>query len=161
MPHSVASADGLCTIQVAPDAERQCSAWHVGRYSYTVDGTFQASITFVPEARSVTVTARTHTVERGAHLRLHGLLEYGTGGQPPQIGFTDMPVKVLARPDRRHPFEQIATAATGKGRGGAWPWWLDLHPKRTAIYIAEVTYQPGQEWWQNAASRPFKVRVSR
>jgi hypothetical protein len=134
----------------------------VGEYAYTVDGTMQASITFVPQGRSVTLTARSHELKLGAHLRLHGLLDYGTGGRRPCC-FTDMPVLVLARHDRHHSFKQVANAATGEfGAGGTngWPWWLDLHPKTTTIYIAEVIYQPdtGQAW-QNATSKPFKIVV--
>lgn len=163
--HTVIFADGLCSIQVPPGEEMGCStAWHVGQYSYTVDGTMQASITFVPQSRSVTLTARSHTLKRGAHLRLHGLLDYGTGSSVTTCCyFTGMPVMVLARRDRHHPFQQVANAATGRlGAGGtnSWPWWLDIHPKATTIYIAEVNYQPdsGQEW-QNATSKPFKVVV--
>ena len=41
-------------------------------------------------------------------------------------------VKVLARHDRHHPFQQVANAATGElGAGGTngWPWWLEVPPK--------------------------------
>ena len=160
--HTVTFANGLCSIQVPPGETLGCPIpWQVGQYSYTVDGTMQASITFVPQSRSVMLTARSHMLRRGVHLRLHGLLDYGTGSLAPG-GFTDMPVMVLARHDRHHPFRQVANAATGElGAGGnGWPWWLDVHPKTTTIYIAEVNYQPDSgQAWQNATSKPFKVVV--
>jgi hypothetical protein len=81
-----------------------------------VDGTSQASITYVPDPRTMTLTASSHTIKRGAHLHLHGLLSYGTESTPlPGVGayFTSMPVTVLALHDRHHPFQQIANAATG------------------------------------------------
>lgn len=160
--HTVTFANGLCSIQVPPGETLGCPIpWQVGQYSYAVDGTMQASITFVPQSRSVTLTARSHMLRRGAHLRLHGLLDYGT--DIATCCFTDMPVMVLARHDRHHPFQQVANAATGKlGAGGTngWPWWLDVHPKTTTIYIAEVNYQPDSgQAWQNATSKPFKVVV--
>jgi hypothetical protein len=129
--HTVTFADGVCSLQVEPGGYGECSIdFQAGRYSYTVDGTTQASITFVLAGRSVTLRARSHTIRRGSPLRLHGLLDYDTGGNPP-VGFTDVPVAVLARHDRHHPFRQIATAATGEKGTGGWPWWLDLRPKRT------------------------------
>jgi hypothetical protein len=151
-------------MQVAPSEIGQCHVpWQIGRYAYTVDGTIQASVTFVPEGRTVTLMARSHTIKSGAFLRLHGVLHFDTAGPPPHFGFTDMPVMVLARHDRHHPFRQIANAATGRfeaaGANG-WPWWLDLHPKRTTTYIAEVNAQPDSgQFWQNATSKPFKVSV--
>jgi hypothetical protein len=162
--HTVTFADGLCSLQVAPGQIGRCPIpWQVGQYTYTVDGSAQASITFLPEGRSVTLTAKSHMIKQGAHLLLHGLLNYGTGSIPPGP-FTDTPVMVLARPDRHHPFQQIATAATGRleSHGGGWPWWLGVHPTRTTIYIAEATDQPelGQVW-TNATSKPFRVVVRR
>lgn len=165
--HTVTLADGLCSIQVPPGATMGCpTAWDVGRYAYAVDGTIQASVTMVPAARTVTLTASSHTTRRGAHLHLHGLLSYGTGEAEPDPFpyFTFMPVMVLARHDRHHPFRQIANAATGSlirlADTDDWPWWLDLHPRTTIIYIAEVDYEPDSgQVWQNAMSKPFKVVV--
>jgi hypothetical protein len=168
--HTVTFANGLCSIQVPPGATMGCpNAWDVGRYVYTVDGTSQASITYTPDPRSVTLTAASHTIRRGAHLHLHGLLSYGT--EPtnlPGVGeyFTFMPVTVLARHGRHHAFRQIANAATGSlalrlgDHTDVWPWWLDLHPNTTTTYIAEVNYQPDAgQIWQNAMSKPFTVVV--
>ena len=104
----------------------------MGQYAYTVDGTSPASITMVPDRRTVTLTASSHTIKRGARLHLDGLLSYGIGSPPPTVwSFTDMPVMVLARHDRHHPFRQIATGslAIRLGDTDGWPWWLDLHPQ--------------------------------
>lgn len=167
--HTVTFADGLCSIRVAPGATLGCPiAWAVGRYAYTVDGSIPASLTYLPDPRTVTLTASpfTHTIRRGTHLRIEGLLSYGIGSPPPPTdSFTDMPVTVLARHDRHHRFRQIADAATGMlsarvGDTDGWPWWLDLHPTTTTTYIAVVNYQPeyGQVW-QDAMSKPFRVVV--
>jgi hypothetical protein len=168
--HTVAFADGLCSIQVPPGATMGCpNAWDVGRYAYSVDGTSQASITYTPDPRSVTLTASSRTIKRGARLHLHGLLGYATEATNlPGVGtyFTSMPVTVLARHNRHQPFHQIANAATGSlafrlgDRTDFWPWWLDLHPRKTTTYIAEVNYQPDSgQVWQNATSKPFTVLV--
>ena len=158
--HTVTFAGGLCSLQVAPGQIEHCPTfpWQVGQYAYTVDGSVQASITFLPEFRDITLTAKSHTIRPGAHLLLHGLLSYGTGPIPPGP-FTDMPVMVLARPDRHHPFQEIATAATGRlASHGGWPWWLGVHPTKTTIYIAE---EPTDPLLQNATSKPLKVVVRR
>jgi len=72
--HTVSFANGLCSFQVAPGQIGQCSSirWQVGQNPYTVDGKFQASIVWVLAGRTVTLGARSHTIKRGAHLRLHG-----------------------------------------------------------------------------------------
>jgi hypothetical protein len=166
--HSVSFADGLCSIQVPPGATMGCDlSWDVGQYAYTVDGTTQARITMAPDPRIVTLSASSHTIERGAYLRLHGLLSYGAaGGEPDSYPYlTFMPVVVLARHDRHHPFRQVANAATGLGSITAngntdWPWWLNARPNATTIYIVEVNYQPDAgQIWQDATSKPFKIVV--
>jgi hypothetical protein len=168
--HTVTFADGLCSIQVPPGATMGCrSDWDVGKYGYTVDGTSQASLTYTPDPRTVTLTANSHTIQRGTHLHLHGFLSYGTEATNlPGVGayFTFMPVTVLARHNRHQPFHQIANAATGSlafrlgDHTDFWPWWLDLHPKATTTYITEVNYQPDSgQVWQNAMSKPFTVVV--
>ena len=167
--HTVAFADGLCSIRVPPGATMGCpDTWDVGQHAYTVDGTSQASITYIPDPRTVTLTASSQKIKRGAHVRLSGLLSYGTEATNfPGVGtyFTDTPVVVLARRGRHQPFRQIANAATGSlayrvGNTDSWPWWLNVHPKTTTTYIAEVNYQPDSgQVWQNATSKPFKVVV--
>jgi hypothetical protein len=167
--HTVTFSDGLCSIQIPPGATMGCpNSWDVGRYSYTEDGTSQASIAYTPDPRTVTLWPTSRTIERGAHLELRGLLSYGTEATNlPGVGtyFTFMPVMVLARHNRHQPFRQIANAATGglafrNGDTDSWPWRLGLRPRATTTYIAEVDYQPDSgQIWQNAVSKPFKVVV--
>jgi hypothetical protein len=68
VPHTVVFANGSCSIQVAPGALGQCTnrygGGYVGEYAYTVDNTFQASIVTVADGRSVSLTARQHTIRR-------------------------------------------------------------------------------------------------
>ena len=66
--HTVTFANG-CSIQVAPGGYGQCTngfSGVVGDYAYTVDGTAQASIVVTAEGRTVTLTARRHTIKRGS-----------------------------------------------------------------------------------------------
>ncbi len=132
----------------------------MGQYPYTVDGTTQASVVVTPSPRTVTLTARSHTIKRGAHLLLHGTLAYGGFPLPPSP-YSDMPVIVLARHDRHHPYQRIAMAAEpGKRQPSGYPWQLHVHPKRTTIYIAEANSQPDYgQFWTNATSKPFKAVV--
>lgn len=164
--HTVVFANGLCSLQLAPGQAGYCSNsfWaYVGQYPYAVDGTTQASVVVTPSPRTVTLTARSHLIRRGAHLRLHGILDFGSVGGNPPVQYSDMPVIVLARHDRHHAFQRIAMAAEpGRRKSSGFPWELWLHPKTTTIYIAEATNQPDfGQFWQNARSRPFKVIVRR
>jgi hypothetical protein len=164
--HSVTFANGLCSFQLAPGAYGQCNfGFPVGQYAYTVDGTIQASVVVnaLPPA-TVSLTARSHTIPTGrAQLRLHGTLNPSIGGGGGPIVALSMPIVVLARHDRYHPFRRIATVRSEKRTpyGSGFAWQLHLHPKTKSIYIAEVTYQPeGEQGQRQAWSRPFKVSVS-
>jgi hypothetical protein len=166
--HTVVFANGLCSFQLAPGDAQGCrNGWSpqaVGSYPYTVDGTIQASIvvTALPPA-TVSLTARSHTIPTGrAQLRLHGTLNPSMCCGPP-IFVLRMPIVVLTRHDRHHPFRPIATVRSEKRRpdGGGFAWQLNLHPTTKTIYIAEVTYQPeGEQGQRRAWSRPFKVSLS-
>jgi hypothetical protein len=47
-----------------------------------------------------------------------------------------------------------------KVRGGQLVWHLRVRPRARAIYVAEANFQPqGGQVWQQARSRPFKVRL--
>jgi hypothetical protein len=159
--HTVVFANGLCSFQVSPGGQSDCSNDFfglVGQYPYTVDGTAQASVVVSLNPRTVTLTARRHTIEQGRRLLLHGKLDYALGS-PPSFA-TRMPVILLARPDRHHRFKRVAVSAKLKKRGpSGFPWKLYVHPKATTIYIAEAT--SGSDYWQPAVSRPFKVIVVR
>jgi|tagenome__1003787_1003787.scaffolds.fasta_scaffold20870956_4 hypothetical protein len=168
VPHTVAFANGECSVQVAPGATGQCSSGFssgVGDYAYTVDGAIQASIVVTADWRTVTLGARSHTIHRGSALRLHGKLAVGTGS-PPVFQGPRMPVTVLARPDRRHPFHRIAvvTAQPRRSKSSADAhsvWQLRVRPGTNKIYIAAANSQPkGGQYWQQAWSKPFRVRVN-
>jgi hypothetical protein len=90
---------------------------------------------------------------------LHGILDYTTGSPP--VFYSDMPVIVLARHDRHHVFQGIATVAKRVRRqsSGGFPWQLYVHPKATTIYIAEASSDG--DTWQPAMTKPFKVVVRR
>ena len=160
--HTVAFANGLCSLQIAPGDAKDCSnsfSEFVGRYPYTVDGTVQASIVVVPQPRAVTLTARSHRVQRGAPLTLHG--EVTVPVLSPPTPPSPQPVTVLARVDSRHPFRRVAVVVARR-HGSQLLWQLRVRPGATTTYIAKADSQPtGGQFWQQARSRPFKVLVTR
>jgi len=167
VPHTVTFANGECSVQVAPGAIGQCANGFsngVGDYAYTVDGTAQASIVVTAIGRSVSLGARTHSIDRGSGVRLHGRLRIQTGSPPALVG-PSQPVTVLARSDRHHPFQRIKVVTAKPHRsqspGDAYSvWQLRVRPGANKIYIAEANFQPkGGQVWERAWSRPFRVRV--
>jgi hypothetical protein len=167
--HTVTFANGRCSVQVPPGPGWvTCPhgfANGLGAYDYTIDGTTQASIDVVAMGRTVTLGANSHRIDRGATLGLHGRLAIASLGSPPVFDGPRMPVTVLARPDRHHPFHRIAVVAA-KPHHSANPghvysvWRLQVHPGANKIYIAEANSQPkGGQYWQRAWSKPFRVRV--
>jgi hypothetical protein len=166
--HTVTFTNGGCSIQVPPGSGFVgCPAgFYAGDYPYTVDGTIQASLVVAADWRTVTLGARSHTIDRGSVLTLHGKLAIGTGS-PPAFQGPRMPVTVLARPDRYHPFHRIAVVTakphTSKSPGKAHSvWQLRVRPHARTIYIVEANSQPaGGQYWQQAWSRPFRIRVGR
>jgi hypothetical protein len=165
--HTVTFANGDCSVQVAPGAIGQCTkdfSSGVGDHAYTVDGTAQGSVVFAAVGRTVTLGARSHRIDRGSVLTLHGRLAVQTGS-PPAFQGRRMPVTVLARPDRYHPFHRIAVV-TAKPRRSRNPgnahsvWRLRVRPRARTIYIVEANSQPaGGEYWQQAWSKPFRVDI--
>jgi plastocyanin len=171
VPHTVTFANERCSVQVQPGpgwvACPSGFASGLGAYQYTVDGTTQASIDVVALGRTVSLAARSHKIDRGATLTLHGKLAVATLGSPPVFDGPRMPVTVLVRPDRHHPFHRIAVV-TAKPHHSQDPnhtysvWQLHVRPGANKIYIAEAKSQPpGGQYWQRAWSKPFRVRVSR
>jgi plastocyanin len=167
--HTVAFANGLCSIQLAPGSSGRCTSGftdYVGDYPYTVDGTGQAQLSVEAIHRSVSLRARVHTIHRGSRLTLHGQLQDIQYGSPPNSG-SPQPIMVLARPDRYHAFHRIAVVRAKlhlpKGANpllGKLLWRLRVHPRAKTIYIAEANYQPqGGQVWQQAWSKPFRLRV--
>ena len=169
--HAVVFANGLCSIEVAPASHEQCTNGfmsYVGDYPYAVDGTSQAHLVIEAVGRGVSLGARSHSINRGSQLRLHGRLqEESSNWSPPGAG-SPQPVIVLARPDRYHAFHRIAVARTKvhprtkNAPFGELLWQLRVRPRASTIYIAEANSQPqGGQVWQQAWSKPFRVRIGR
>lgn len=169
--HTVAFANGVCSIQVAPGTRGQCTSgfWgYVGDYPYTVDGTSQGKLVVEAVGRSVSLAAKGHWVGPGSRLRLHGRLqEANSNWSPPNAG-QPQPIIVLARSDRYHAFHRIAVVParlhppTKNASFGELLWQLRVRPRAHTIYIAEANSQPaGGQVWQRAWSRPFRVLVRR
>jgi len=72
---------------------------------------------------------------------------------------------VLARPDRHHSFHRIAVVMAQPRRSpnpadAHSVWQLRVRPGTNKIYIAQASSQPkGGQVWQDAWSKPFRVRV--
>jgi hypothetical protein len=175
--HTVVFANGLCSVTLPPGAGGYhyrgdggfCdNAFYPGRYPYMVDGKFPGTVVTVPVRRSVTLTARTHTIRGGTRLTLHGQVDPPGRKYPvsnPPGWRTNVSVIVLARHNRDHPYRPIATVNPGlmAKDPGNWrqDWTLTVQPGQTTTYIGEVTAQlpQGQIFWANAKSRPFTVRI--
>jgi len=171
--HTVVFANGLCSLTLAPDQGGYNGGFcdngftsSLGSYPYTEDGKFPGTVVTVPWRRSVTLTARTHTIPAGKRLTLHGLVsQSNTGAAPPP------PVLILARRNSRQPFEQVATARTKGSHQATYGWKLSVHPDVTTTYIAKVTAQrtcyfpvrrcarQDAQVWINAKSRPLTIRI--
>jgi hypothetical protein len=158
--HTLAFANGQCTLQLAPGSVQACNNScfsQLGQYGYTVDGTVQASIVVVAEGRSVTLTAKRHAIRRRARLRLHGELTIPILSPPAPPA--PQPVIVYARNDRHHAFRRIRVV-TAKTHGWTLRWQLHVRPGSRRTYIVEANSQPkGGPYWQRAWSSPFTVRV--
>jgi hypothetical protein len=170
--HTVVFANGLCSIEVAPNTRGQCPSGnfmsYVGDYPYAADGTSQAHLVIEAVGRSVSLSARGHSISRGSRLRLHGRLQEASSNWSPPGPGSPQPIIVLARPDRYHAFHRIAVvgakvhARTKNAAFGELLWQLRVRPRARTIYIAEANSQPsGGQVWQHAWSRPFRVRVGR
>jgi hypothetical protein len=172
---TVVFANGLCSLTVTPHFWASCNdrfLSYAGRYAYTVDGKFPGTVVTTPWRRSVTLTARRHTLPVGARLTLRGrIVVNGPGISPP------VPVIVLARHRSNQPFEPVATVrtkyedkVTNKARA-AYKWKLRVRPGTSTTYIAEVRTQrlcyrpasrcahPQGQTWTNPKSSPFTVRL--
>jgi hypothetical protein len=168
--HTAVFANGLCSLTVTPD---QGAAYcgngdflaFAGTYAYMVDGKFAGTVIVKPLQRSVTLTARTHIVRRGARLTLHGHVMW-KHGDADLLYKPFFPVVVLARHSSGQPFRRIATVQATFGRGVDWNGWrLTVRPGQTTTYIAVLSGQLARlgrgQIWINARSRPFTVRVPR
>jgi plastocyanin len=150
-----------------PAGSDQCENGNLGfvsSQSYTVDGRFPGKVVVVGLARSVSLTARTHTVALGKHLTLHGQITYETQGGP-ICRFSNL-IRVLARTHRGKPFKRIAmftvsppkNVRASKDRCTV-PYQLTVRPGTGTTYIARVT--GNARIWRLATSRAFTVLVGR
>lgn len=170
--HTVVFANGLCSLTLTAGEENGHGVYcksdftaFVGTYAYTVDGKFPGTVATKPIPRSVTLTARTHTIRSGARLTLHGMVvppgwRYHVSNPP--AWKHNVTVTVLARPDGQHSFRPIATVNPRLLSTDPGSWRLTVRPAATTTYIAKVTSQlPQGQIWTNAKSRPFTVRTRR
>lgn len=171
--HAVVFANGRCSLNVAPaqgfSFGTGCPGNFMafpGRYAYTEDGKFAGAVVTRLLPRSVSLTARTQTIQGGTRLTLYGRVARGfVSAAPPP------PVVVLARHGSRQPFEPVATVRTRGSHQSTHRWKLRVRPEAPTTYIAEVTAQrlcyfpasrcalPHPQVWANAKSRPFTVRI--
>ena len=170
--HKVVFANGLCSFTVDPGhGSHGCNdpfMFYAGSYAYAVDGKFHGTVVTTPLPRSVTLTARSHTIRGGTRLTLRGQVHRSNPDSAPPP-----PVIVLARHNSSQPFEPVATVRTRFQRNdhAKYGWKLNVQPEVTTTYIAKVT---GQRWcyfpasrcarphgqvWTSATSRPFTVRI--
>lgn len=168
--HTVVFANGRCSFMVEPGhGSHGCNdpfMFYAVSYAYTVDGKFHGTVVTTPLRRSVTLTARSHTIRGGTRLTLHGRVARSNPDSAPPP-----PVVVLARPNGKQRFELVATVRTRGSHQTKYRWTLAVEPKAATTYIAEVTAQrlcyfpasrcahPQGQVWANAKSRPFTVRV--
>ena len=172
--HTVVFANGLCTLTVSPDewvgpaysvnGSQACNnnvPFYVGGYPYTVDGKVPGMVETTPAYRSVTLTARTHTVRRGQRLTLHGRATWDNNATAMATN-APFPVLVLARSAGSHTYTAIATVTMPGDVDVRDVWHLKVRPGVATTYIAKLTGQlPGGRIWQQATSRPFTVRMPR
>ena len=135
---------------------------YVSRHAYTVDGQFPGKVVVVGLPRSVSLTARTHTVALGSPLTLHG-----------QVTFENwlgnvcdrFPISILARHDRSQKFTRIAylpARALQKGKPPTsnrctYVWQRSFRPGVATTYIAKV--RGFARVWRLATSRPYTVTI--
>jgi hypothetical protein len=167
--HSIAFANGLCSIDVAPGSHAQCTGSfgnYVGDYGYTVDGTSEAQLVVTAIPRTVSLHARRATVHRGSFLTLHGRLQDIQYPSPPNAG-SPQPIIVIARPYPGHPFYRVAAVRATVHRTPGDPigkllWQVRVHPRSSTTYAAIASYQPaGGRVWERARSKLLRVSVRR
>jgi plastocyanin len=173
--HTVVFANGLCSLTLAPGEQAgpgnevgpdnpNCKnnfTFVVGSYAYSVDRKFPGTVETSPAYRSVTLTARTHRIRRGARLMLHGQVMWDNNATSLATK-APFPVIVLARYAGSHAFKAIATVTMRGVVDVRDVWHLKVRPGVATTYIAEVNGQlPGGQIWKQATSHPFTVRMRR
>lgn len=157
-----------CSLDVAPGETIQCrdgAPTSAGKYTYTVDGTFQGAVTVVPYSRSVSLTGATHAVRAGRQVTLHGRLRVQNGAA--RCGrVTPIQIRILDRHRHGQTFKRVAVVGVsnlqypGPSRGlSSYSWRLTVRPGTATTYMAETVGQT--QICEQARSRPFAVTVRR
>lgn len=165
--HTVNFPGWHCSLDVQPGATGACHNdgphW-MGSYPYIEDGTFRGKVQVRGLFRSVSLTAPTHSVTRGTPLELHGQLTFDNHMFP--FCAAVFPLRVFARHEQGQPYSRIAwfpvrpakaNMRAGK-RGCTYRWQLNVRPKVSTTYIAEVKAKVWDTWRQ-ARSRPFTALI--
>jgi hypothetical protein len=166
--HTVVFASGRpCSLNVPPGATGEChdgGPTGVGVHSYTVDGKFPGTVNVLAYHRSVSLTARSHTIRLGGRLKLHGQITQESQGSRYCAEF--FLLRVLIRHNHRSPYRRLTTLRLGKpdsvpSKHGRclFGWRLTVRPGRPTTYIAEVTSMADEDWFTRATSHPFTVAI--
>ena len=167
--HSVVFAGGHCSFEIPPGeptvGENPCEIASVHTYRYTVDGTFPGTVRVVGLPRSVSLTARAHTIKLGSRVKLQGRLAFDNMGAPfCASGNGGRVVLVLARHRPSDPFKRIAMfpargrySKTAVNNRCTYRWQREVRPGISTTYIAKTfgwnfVYKP-------ARTKPFTVLV--
>jgi len=166
--HRVAFAVGNCSLTLAPGTTAWChdgGPTRRGTYRYTVDGTFPGTVHVVGIFRSVSLTARTHTIRLGSRVTLRGRVTIGNEGAPFCVPRYGEPMLLLARHEPSQSFRRIAMFAIG-GRSESkrpvhnrctYNWRRKVRPGRSTAYVAKAF--GGLFAFEPATSRPVTVQV--
>ena len=139
---------------------------NVGTHRYTVDGRFPGTVHVVGLFRSVTLTARSHSIALGRRLTLEGRLTIDNQNAPFCFAAYRQVMLVLARHDRSQSFKRIAMfpvrASHRLSRHAVndrctYTWQRNFRPRLSTTYISKTfgsTY-----FWKAATSRPLTISV--
>jgi plastocyanin len=151
----------------APSGSDQCvyGAGFVSRHAYTVDGRFPGTVLVLGLARSVSLTARTHTVALGRRLTLHGKITFESWRTPGCTDAFPFSLAILTRHDRSQQFTRIAYFPVRPTRKNTpatnnpctYVWKRSFRPGVATTYIAKV--RGYARIWRLATSRPFTVQI--
>lgn len=163
-----AHARWTCSLAAAgepPPGSDRClyHAAFVSRHSYTVDGQPRGEIVVLGLPRSVSLTARTHTIRLGRQLSLHGRTSFETWlDSTCGDKFT---LVLLARPAHSPRFKRIAVFPVGANKKTptavnnrcSYSWQRTVRPGIETTYIARVLGVA--RIWRVPTSRPFTVSI--
>lgn len=164
-------AQWTCSLSPAgqPSGSDQCAyrGGFVSRHAYIVDGQFPGKVMVVGLPRSVSLTARTHTIALGNQLTLHGQITFESWPEnqgEPNCTFT-FSLAILTRHDHSQQFTRIAYFPVGLTKGNppatknrcTYVWQRNVRPGIATTYIARV--RGLARIWRLATSRPFTVLI--